>query len=384
MLDQLLIRGAQSLSDKQHLAILKDGVRTWNLWRREHPDIRPNLRESDLSNANLVGVNLLGCDLCGTDLSGSCLRGASLKYTEGTDVDLTSADLVRADITRATLLGSKSRDSNFSGANLTYADLRYSDLRGSILVETDLTGTIFGGTLLAGTNFARAIFGYTILAFTDLSHALNLDVVKHKYRSMVDIETVAVSHADIPEDFLRGAGVSEDFLRYAPSFVGQALDFYSAFISYSHRDKPMARRLHDQLQSRGIRCWLDEHQMLPGDDIYDAVDRAIRLWDKVILCCSEASLKSWWVNDEIDKALEKERQLLQDRGDKVLAIIPLNLDGYLFEWRDGRAATLRKRLAGDFTGWERDNTKFETQFERVISALRTDRGARERAPKSKL
>jgi hypothetical protein len=29
-------------------------------------------------------------------------------------------------------------------------------------------------------------------------------------------------------------------------------------------DKLFARRLHDTLQGRGIRCWLDEKQMLPG------------------------------------------------------------------------------------------------------------------------
>ncbi len=47
--------------------------------------------------------------------------------------------------------------------------------------------------------------------------------------------------------------------------------------------------------------------MLPGDDIYDSVDRGIRLWDKVLLCCSGASLTSWWVEKEISAALEKER-----------------------------------------------------------------------------
>jgi hypothetical protein len=29
--------------------------------------------------------------------------------------------------------------------------------------------------------------------------------------------------------------------------------------------------------------------MLPGDDIYEQVDRGIRLWDKVLLCCSRHS-----------------------------------------------------------------------------------------------
>jgi TIR domain len=67
------------------------------------------------------------------------------------------------------------------------------------------------------------------------------------------------------------------------SLVGRPFEFYSCFISYSHADQSFARRLHDQLQGRGIRCWLDEHQLLPGDDIYEQIDRGIRFWHKVLL-----------------------------------------------------------------------------------------------------
>ena len=190
----------------------------------------------------------------------------------------------------------------------------------------------------------------------------------------------------LPEVFLRGCGVPESLITYLPALRGSAIEFYSCFISYSHADQSFARRVHDTLQGRGIRCWLDEKQVNPGDDIYEEVDRGIRYWDKVLLCCSQSALsEKWWVDHEINKAFQKERDLMKERSQKVLALIPLDLDGYLFSpaYEGAKRDEIRSRIAANFAGWEGDNTLFEREIERVIKALRTD-GGKAPPPKPKL
>ena len=91
------------------------------------------------------------------------------------------------------------------------------------------------------------------------------------------------------------------------------------------------------------------------------------------------------MDGEIDKAFQKEQALMKERKQKVPALIPLNLDGYLFEgWESGKASYVKALLASDFRGWEKDHSRCQKQIDRVVRALRADEHAREQPPKPRL
>jgi hypothetical protein len=363
------------MAKPEHLKILKKGVKTWNKWREKNPEITPDFKGAELSGCNLDGANLREADLSNatmllTSLVGTNLNSANLSKTQLIEADLYNAILIEADLIGASV----------SGTNLSKSQLFGADLSNAFLVDVNLTGAFLDGTI-----FYHAKLYQTVLAFTSLKTAQGLETCEHQGPSSIDYHTLMAS-GPLPEVFLRGCGFSDEFIHYLPAFWDQPFQFYSCFISYSHADKLFARRLHYTLQGRGIRCWLDEHQVLPGDKIHRAVDEGIRLWDKVLLCCSEASLKSWWVDNEVQKALIKEERLSKERGKDVLVIIPLNLDGYMFkpEWQDWKKDILISRSAPDFTGWKNDDEKFNEQIENVIKALRADGKARVPPPKPRL
>ena len=105
---------------------------------------------------------------------------------------------------------------------------------------------------LRGTGFASASASATNFAYLDLSVAIGLETINHQRPSTIGIDTIYKSGGKIPEVFLRGCGVPDEFIAYIGSMVGRPIEFYSCFISYSTKDQEFAKQLHTDLQAKGM------------------------------------------------------------------------------------------------------------------------------------
>jgi hypothetical protein len=95
------------------------------------------------------------------------------------------------------------------------------------------------------------------------------------------------SQGEIPEVFLRGCGVPENFIvqmrALTHSHEGLVIQFYSCFISYSSNDQDIAERLHADLQDKGVRCWFAPEDLKIGDEFHERIDESIRIYNKLLL-----------------------------------------------------------------------------------------------------
>jgi hypothetical protein len=124
----------------------------------------------------------------------------------------------------------------------------------------------------------------------------------------------------------------------------------------------------------GINCWYDEHNILPGDLILEAVDRGIKSWDKLIFVASKNSLSAqtgWWVEQELERAFRKERENRKENDFRESMVIPLAIDNELFKQYEGpyKASLLNRRVA-DFRNWQNPST-YTLALETLIKSLGT-------------
>ena len=300
-----------------------------------------NLTKPDLSNANLSNANLSTAELRSANLINAKLSGA----------DLTGAKLI--------------------GAKLIGADLRGADLTKTQLTRAVLLRTRLSQTLLTEADLSSAILGETTFVDTDLKQTLGLTSGEHMGPSVIDHRTL-IRSAQLPITFLRGCGLPDTLIEYLPSLLNHPIQFYSCFISYSTADQTFADRLYADLQHHGVRCWFAPHHIQAGKKIHTQLDEAIRVFDRLLLILSEASMESAWVKTEIAHARQKEI------NEQRQVLFPISLVSFsrIRHWKLPDADTgtdsareIRELFIPDFSNWKHQD-QYQKAFDGVLRSLK--------------
>jgi hypothetical protein len=107
------------------------------------------------------------------------------------------------------------------------------------------------------------------------------------------------------------------------------------FICHSSEDKPGVRDLYKRLKNDRIAPWLDEEDLLPGQDWDYEITNAVRSSHAVIVCLSAHSVnKAGYIQKEIKKVLD----VADEQPDGTIFLIPLRLEdcavpGRLRRWQ---------------------------------------------------
>ncbi len=382
------------MANQEHLKILRNGgVDAWrDFVQGQKYMFRAQLEGADLSAMDLQwvdlhGGNLQGADLQGTDLVGANLEGANLKtanlaranlfagYCMNADfqgANLMAANLRRADLREANLHEANLFDADLRGANLWGANLQGANFRRANLQRTNLQranlvnanlwdanlqralllGTIFSGTFFRNTNFASAGLGGTIFSDCDLSQVIGLSEVIHHGPSTMGVDTIFQSRGNIPDHFLRQAGVPNNLIEAIPTLRGNPSEYYSCFISYSAKNQNFADRLKEDLQKQGIRCWLASENIKSGRKVRHEIDKTLKMQDILLLILSEAAIDSFWVENEVGAAFERERVRKSSSNDTQV-LFPVTIDNCIFTTKKAWGKMIRTtRNISDFRAWQ--------------------------------
>jgi uncharacterized protein YjbI with pentapeptide repeats len=352
------------MANKEHLAILQQGVAAWNAWRKEHPNIEPDFSEMDIDGSSFFEV---------IALQGS-LNGAEHTFMDLRQINLSGTNLSGANFSGANLSGLDFNGVNLDGANLSGANLYGMNLDRANLSGVDLRGASLSMVKLREASLVNATMSLTIFANCDLSAAIGLPTVKYRGPVSIGVDTLYQSQGKIPESFLRGCGVPDALIEYLPSLFGatQSIQYYSCFISYSTKDEDFARRLHERMRAEHLRVWFAPEDIKGGEKLHEQIERAIQIHDRLLLVLSEESIQSAWVQQELRRARRAE---LQSQRRKLFPIRLLDFEA-LQEWEcpDSRtgsdlAEEVRQYFIPDFSDWKQHDA-FERAFARLLRDLK--------------
>lgn len=92
---------------------------------------------------------------------------------------------------------------------------------------------------------------------------------------------------------------------------------HDVFVSYSHKDKPVADAVVADLENKGVRCWFAPRDMTPGTSWGDAIIGAIEASKIMVVILSANSNQSRQVVREVERAVANGVIIIPFRIEKI-------------------------------------------------------------------
>jgi hypothetical protein len=132
----------------------------------------------------------------------------------------------------------------------------------------------------------------------------------------------------------------------------------SVFLCHLSKDKPRIRDLYKRLsKEEGLLPWLDEENLLPGQDWDLEIKNVIRGIDVAVVCITNASItKEGYIQKEIKMVLD----IMDEKPDGTIFIIPLRLEECVVPEK------LKKYHYADFFG---NKMNVERGYSKLLAAI---------------
>lgn len=121
-----------------------------------------------------------------------------------------------------------------------------------------------------------------------------------------------------------------------------------------------------------MRCWFAPHDIAGGRKIHEQIDQAIRVYERLLLILSDASMQSNWVKTEIANARAREER----EGRQMLFPVTLSPFEQVRGWQCFDADTgidsareVREYFIPDFSRWK-DHDDYQKAFDRLLRDLK--------------
>lgn len=201
------------MANEEQLAILRQGAKVWNKWRKNAPEIEIDLREANLRKANLGEALIYGVDLSSADFTGANLQHANfsesnLSSARFTGADLHSAHFFKANLSGARLAGAMLMKSDFTrailnSANLKHSHLYFADFNKANLIDADFTGARLDEANFSEANLTRSNFSEASLLEVNFTKANLTDAkligadLTHSNKMLADISGANISGSKV-------------------------------------------------------------------------------------------------------------------------------------------------------------------------------------------